>query len=48
MKRVIGANGLDYLQTWIDASYAVHRDMQRHPGEVISTGQGAVVHCIIF
>ena len=30
MYRVIGSNGLDYLQTWIDASYAVHRDMRGH------------------
>ena len=26
--RTIGANGMDILQTWADASYAVHPDMR--------------------
>ena len=26
MRRIIGMNGLGYVQTWIDVSYAVHRD----------------------
>ena len=44
MNRIIGMNGLSYLQTWIDASYAVHRDMRGHTGGVISLGRGAVIH----
>lgn len=44
IKRVIGANGLDYLQTWIDASYAMYRDMRECTGGVINMGQEAVVH----
>ena len=44
MKRIMGANGLDYLQSWTDASYAIHRDMKGHTGGVISMGKGAVIH----
>ena len=44
MKRIIGANGLSYLQTWIDASYTVHRDMRGHTGGIISMGKGVMVH----
>ena len=28
--RIIGAGGLDILQTYVDASYAVHNDMKSH------------------
>ena len=41
---IIGTNGMDYMQTWIDASYAVHRDMRGHTGGVISMGKGTVMH----
>ena len=44
IKRVIGMNGLNYIQTWIDASYAVHRDMRGHTGCVIILGTGTVMH----
>ena len=44
MKRVIGTNGLSYLQTWIDASYAVYRDIRGHTGGIISMGKGVVIH----
>ena len=44
MKRIIGMNGLSYIQTWIDASYAIHRDMRGHTGGVISFGTGAAIH----
>ena len=37
-------NGLRYIQTWIDASYAIYRDMKRHTGGVISFGTGAAMH----
>ena len=32
MPRIIGAGGLDILQTYVDASYAVHNDMKSHTG----------------
>ena len=44
MKRIMGVNGLEYIQTWINASYAIHRDMRGHTGGVISMGKGAVMH----
>ena len=44
MKRTIGMNGLGYVQTWIDASYAVHRDMRGHTGNVISMGYGTIIY----
>ena len=30
--RIIGAGGLSILQTYVDASYALHDDMKGHPG----------------
>jgi hypothetical protein len=30
--RVIGADDIFKLKTWVDASYAVHRDMKSHTG----------------
>ena len=44
MKRIIGTNYLNYLQPWIDASYAMCRDMRGHMGGVISMGNGVVIH----
>ena len=44
MTRVMGMDGLHYLQTWVDASYAVHRDMRGHTGGVISLGCGTAIH----
>ena len=35
MPRIIGANGLDLLETYVDASYAVHHDMRGHTGGLI-------------
>ena len=40
--RFIGANSLDQIYTWIDASYAVHMDMRGHTGGAISMGYGLV------
>jgi hypothetical protein len=42
MPQIIGANGLEIMQTWVDASYAVHADMRGHTGGVISMGHGVV------
>ena len=40
MPRVIGADSLYILQSWADASYAVHPDMRGHTGGVTSFGHG--------
>jgi hypothetical protein len=37
----IGADNLANMNTWIDASYAVHYDMKSHTGGAISLGRGA-------
>jgi hypothetical protein len=39
----IGADNLTNMDTWIDASYAVHYDMKSHTGGAISLGRGAVM-----
>ena len=44
MKSTMSMNNMVYLQTWIDASYATHRDMRGHTGGVISMGKGMVIH----
>ena len=44
MPRILGANGQEILQTWVDASYAVHRDMKSHTGGVISLGHRIFHH----
>ena len=44
LKRTMGMNGSGYLQTWIDVSYAIHRDMRGHTGGIISMGKGTVIH----
>ena len=40
--RVIGTNGLEILQTWVDASYAIHQDMKVHTGGVVSMDRGII------
>ena len=44
MIRIIGWNGNEVLQTWVDASYAVHRDMRSHTGAAMSLGHGTIHH----
>lgn len=41
LNRVLGADDLSVLRTWVDASYAVHEDMKSHTGGAISMGRGA-------
>ena len=43
-KRIIGAETLDSLYTWVDAAYAIHPDMRSQTGGLMSFGHGAV-HC---
>ena len=42
MPRIIGAGGLDILQTYVDASYAVHNDMKSHTGGLMTMGLGII------
>ena len=39
----LGANDIGMMKTWVDASYAVHKDMKSHTGGVVSFGIGAVM-----
>jgi hypothetical protein len=43
LRRILGADDLSVLRTWVDASYAVHEDMKSHTGGAISFGTGAVM-----
>ena len=36
------ANDLQIIQWWVDASFAVHRDMRSHTGGTMSLGKGAI------
>ena len=42
MPGIIGDNGLDLMETYIDASYAVHQDMRGHTCGVLTLGRGIV------
>ena len=42
--RVIGADSMQDLYTWVDASYAVHEDMRSQTGGVMSFGHGILHH----
>ena len=39
----LGANNPMKMETWVDASYAVHHDMKSHTGGVITLGTGAIM-----
>ena len=39
----LGADNLEFIQCWIDASFAVHSDMKSHTGGVVSLGRGSVM-----
>ena len=39
---IIGADQLDHIRTWVDASYATHADMKSHTGGMISFGTGSL------
>ena len=41
-KRIIGINDITTMNTFIDASYAVHPNMRGHTGGAISFGVGIV------
>jgi len=39
---VLGADNVDTMRTWVDASYAVHDNMRSHTGGTISFGIGTI------
>jgi hypothetical protein len=43
LEYIVGADNLNQLRTWVDASYAVHPDMKSHTGGVISLGTGGII-----
>jgi hypothetical protein len=43
LEYTLGADTLEKMRTWVDASYAVHPDMKSHTGGVISFGTGGIV-----
>ena len=42
MPTVIGTNGMDMMEIYIDASYANHQDLKGHTGGVLTLGRGIV------
>jgi KUP system potassium uptake protein len=42
-ERVIGADDIGRMTTWVDASHAVHQDMRSHTGGAVSFGTGAIM-----
>ena len=43
MPRILGADDMTRLLTWVDASYAVHPDMRSHTGGCMSFGTGVLM-----
>jgi len=41
-KRIIVANGLNDLLTWVDAAYVMHPNMRSHTGGCMSFGLGTL------
>ena len=42
LEYTLGADSLNKLRTWVDASYAVHPDMKSHTGGIMSLGIGGI------
>jgi hypothetical protein len=40
---IIGADSLNKIMTWVEASYGVHHDLKSHTGGLISLGYGVVM-----
>jgi hypothetical protein len=40
---ILGADDLTIMNTWVDASYAVHDDCKSHTGGAVSFGRGALM-----
>ena len=39
----VGADDMERIRTWVDASYAVHPDMRSHTGGAMSFGRGGIL-----
>jgi hypothetical protein len=39
---ILEADNMHIIKWWVDASFAVHTDMKRHTGPVVSLGKGAI------
>ena len=39
----LGADDVTIMKTWVDTSYAVHKDMKSHRGGVVSSRRGSIV-----
>ena len=39
MPRIIGVDGVDVLQRYVDASYAIHTDMKERTGGLMTLGR---------
>ena len=42
LKIMLSADGSGIIQWWVDASYAVHKDMKGHTGGTMSMGKGSI------
>ena len=42
MTRIIGANGLELMDKYVDASYVVHQDMRGHTGDILTLERGII------
>ena len=42
MPRIVEASRFEILQTWVDASYAIHHDMRGYTCGIISLGHGII------
>ena len=42
MPIIIGANGLDLIKTYVNASYAVYEDMRGYTGGLMTMGRGVI------
>jgi hypothetical protein len=40
---ILGADNITIMKTWVDASYAVQKDMKSHTGGAVSFSRGAVM-----
>jgi hypothetical protein len=40
---ILGADDITIMKTWVDASYAVHKDFKSHTGGAVLFGRGAVM-----
>ena len=41
--RILGVDDITKMKTWVNVSFAVHRDMKSHTGGAVSFGTGAVM-----